>query len=399
MIEIISHRQGAVLNHNHGVESAVALSVCIEGISSAGFPVKVNDVPAEMDGRRFSATVNLTEKINTIKASVLTPYGIFTQEQKVVWDKKSFRRCNFYIDDNIFVFTDLAKSRPKRAFDHFYLAGLKKIHAQYGLKVSLNCFYSNSHHEFLLKDMPDIWKQEFIDNSDWLKLSFHSYSEFPDRPYLEATAEEFGRDYDLVKNEIIRFAGEETFIEPVVIHWANVHPAVAHEAIRRGMHCYSAAFRPRVMGGPSLADRQSGGNMRKIEQRSISGEDRLIATEGLMLHYGFSEETDYLKKHGIYFDSELGIFFFGNHGGCCCNLVPLPEISKRYTECFKNAAQFGIETFGAASHEQYTFPCYPNYIPDHLERIEEAVRCMVVDGGCKPVFFHDGILGNAAWES
>lgn len=398
MIEITSHRQGAILNRNHGTETEKSLAVTVEGISSSGCPVKINGVPAEMDGRRFSATIELTQKINSVTASVQTSYGRFSQELTLVWDKKSFRRCNFYIDDNIFIFTDLAKERPKHAFDHFYLAGLKKIHEKYGFKVTLNCFYTNCHHEFLLKDMPDVWKQEFIDNSDWLKFSFHSYGEFPDRPYLESTGEEFGRDFDLVKNEIIRFAGEETFINPIVIHWANVHPAVAREAIRRGMHCYSTTFRPRVMGGPSLADRQSGGNMAQIQQRSLSGEDRSAGSEGLQLHYGLSEDINYLKKHGAYFDPELGIFFFGS-SGCCCNLVPLQEISKRYAETFRNGARYGTEVFGGATHEQYTFPYYPNYIPDHLERIEEAVRCLVMDGGCKPVFYHDGILGNTAWEN
>ena len=81
----------------------------------------------------------------------------------------------------------------------------------------------------ILKDMPDIWKSEFRDNAGWLKFSFHSYSEFPDRPYLEASAEEIGRDYDLIQNEIIRFAGEESFIAPLTIHWGNLHPAAAAE--------------------------------------------------------------------------------------------------------------------------------------------------------------------------
>ena len=72
--------------------------------------------------------------------------------------------------------------------------------------------------------MPDIWKNEFIDNSDWLKLSFHSYSEFPDRPYAEADAETFGHDWDITKNEIVRFAGEQTFIAPCVIHWGTSTP-------------------------------------------------------------------------------------------------------------------------------------------------------------------------------
>ena len=275
MLEITNYRQGAILNHNHGEETEKSLKVKIEGLSDVGSRVYVNGIQAEMDGRRFCAEIELTEKFNKVTASTQTSYGKFSQELVLVWDKKSFLRSNFYIDDHSFLFTDLAKEVPKSAFDHFYLKGLKEINKKYGTKFTLNIFYENAHHGFLLKDMPSIWKSEFIDNSDWLRFSFHAYSEFPDRPYLEATAEEFGRDWDLVQNEIYRFAGEESYIPPVVIHWANIHPVVAEEMVKRGTRCYSQNLRPRVMGGPSLADRQKGGDMNAVEKRSARGADRL----------------------------------------------------------------------------------------------------------------------------
>ena len=400
MIAITNFRQGAVLNHNHGQESGNALRIRVEGIADAGCPVTVNGVPAEMDGTRFEAEIDLTQKINRVKAETVTRYGTFSTELVLVWDKKSFRRCNFFIDDHSFLFRELALTRPKSAFDHFYLKGLKKIHDRYGFKVTLNAFYHDDHHDFALKDMPDLWKGEFRDNSDWLKFSFHAYGEFPDRPYLEATAEEFGRDWDLVRNEIVRFAGETSYIPPVVIHWGNIHPAAAQEAIRRGVRCYSVAFRARVMGGPSLADRRKGGNMNQVQARSAAGSDRQCDTLGLTLHYGFEDEANYIKKHGAYYDPLLGVFFFGpcgKHGSVCCNLVPLADTPDRIREMLQSGAATGTEVFGAGSHEQYTFPDYPNYLPDHLERIECAVRGMTEEGGCQPVFFAEGLLGNTAW--
>ena len=290
MIEITNYRQGAILNHNHGKEGKKSLKVTVQGISEGGWPVTVNEQPAVMEGRHFSADVELTQRVNVVKASVVTPYGTYSQELTLVWDKKSFKRFNFFIDDHSFFYTDLAKQRPKKAFDHFYLAALKKIHDKYGFKVTLNTFYHNDHHDFYLKDMPDIWKSEFQDNSDWLKFSFHAYSEFPDRPYAEATAATFGKHWDMVQKEIERFAGPECFIAPVVIHWANVHPAVAQEAIRRGVTAYSNNFRLRVMGGPSLEDRQRGGNMKTIEKRSLSGVDCGNELAGMAMHYGMQEE-------------------------------------------------------------------------------------------------------------
>ena len=126
MLEITSHRQGAILNHNHGQETADGLEITVQGISESGRPVKVNGMPAQMDGRQFSAAVKLTQKINSVTASVMTPYGVYSQELSLMWDKQSFRRYHCYIDDHSFVFTELTRQHPKHAFDHFYLAGLKK---------------------------------------------------------------------------------------------------------------------------------------------------------------------------------------------------------------------------------------------------------------------------------
>ena len=88
MIEITNFRQGAILNHNHGVESENSLKIKIEGICEYGTPVTVNGVRAEMDGRRFEAEIELTAKINTVTASTITPYGNYSQELTLVWDKK-----------------------------------------------------------------------------------------------------------------------------------------------------------------------------------------------------------------------------------------------------------------------------------------------------------------------
>ena len=397
MIEITSHRQGAILNRHHGEESAKSLKITIRGISESGRPVQVNGIPAVMDGRNFTAEIELTQKVNPVTASVLTPYGVYSQELSLVWDKKSFRRVNCYIDDHSFVFTELTRQKPKHAFDHFYLAGLKKIHDEFGLKVTLNAFYRNDHDKagYLLNEMPDTWKSEFEDNADWLKFSFHSYSEFPDRPYLESSAEEIGKDYDLVKNEIIRFAGEKAFIQPIVIHWANIHPAAAAELIRRGTRCYSSSFRARVMGGPSLADRQKGGNMAQVQQRSLSGADKAASTEGLKMHYEYPEETGYLANHYYYYDPTLDIIFF--RGVLCGNLVPIEEVPKKIAAAMKDVESNGVEALSYASHEQYTFPSYPNYIPDHLDRLALAAR-LFKENGFTPVFFNDGILGNTVWE-
>ncbi len=391
MLEITNVRHGAVLTHFHGKESEDSLTVQVEGICDHGNRVLINGVPAVCAGRRFAAPVKLTEKFNTITAISANALGEYTQSIKVVWDKKSYKRCNFYIDDHIFLFTDLATQLPKRAFDHFYLKHLKELHEKWGLKVTLNCFYHNDHHEFTLDQMPDCYKSEFFDQSDWLKFSFHSRSEFPDRPYEEVDYDDFCADYDLVKEHLIRICGENSFIAPINVHWGALQPSCAEEFVRRGSRCSCCTMRPFLSGGPSAAARKGSKNdISAVQQSSGIQPGETFGAE----YFSRPEEDSYLRQERKYYNFELGLFIA--RGCVCCNLVPNDHISARLQHCFDQAELSGNEVFGAASHEQYSFPYYTNYLPDHLDRLETAIRTLV-EYGCTPVFFSEGLLGNSAW--
>ena len=401
MIQITNIRQGAIFNHNHGKEDANGLTIFVEGITDFPGPVTLNGAPARRDGRRFMGEVTLTQQFNTITADQVTTYGNFSQSIVVVWDKKSFKRVNFYIDDHSFFWTDLAKERPARAFDHFYLKGLKEIHERTGLKVTLNCFYHNDHFDCDMTQVPDIWKSEFIDNSDWMKLSFHSSGEFPDRLYIEASEEEFARDYDMVHEQIVRIAGEESFTTPVVIHWAIISPSCVKVLKERGVKCYSNAFRPRLMGGPSALERAVGAKTNTTANSQMKdssyNRDKQLAGDfgfGFEEHYNVMEELSYMDNHKLVYNPHLDMTFF--RGCICCNLVPMELIKGRLDSALESSAAVGNDVFGLASHEQYTFPYYHNYIPDHMERISKSIELMV-EAGCKPVFFSEGFLGNDAW--
>ena len=205
MLEVTSFRNGAVLNHSHGAETDEFLEIKVEGIADPQAFVTVNGAEARRADRSFSAPVRLTEKINEIVVSADGHFGETILKLTVLWDKKSFKRYNYYIDDCSFFYTEIAKQRPKSLFDHFFLKRLREIHDKYGTKFSLNSFYRNDHFPFELKDFPDVYKAEWTANSDWLRLSFHAYSEFPDRPYQRTAPEKLAQDFDLVRDEIVRF--------------------------------------------------------------------------------------------------------------------------------------------------------------------------------------------------
>ena len=78
---------------------------------------------------------------------------------------------------------------------------------------------------FNLTEMPDKFKPEWRDNSDWLRLSFHANANLPDRPYIRASYSQAKFEHDRIMNEILRFAGEEAFAGPVTtIHWGDANP-------------------------------------------------------------------------------------------------------------------------------------------------------------------------------
>ncbi|MDD2477017.1 MAG: hypothetical protein PHI32_14060, partial [Dysgonamonadaceae bacterium] len=49
------------------------------------------------------------------------------------------------------------------------------------------------------------------------------------------------------------------------------------------------------------------------------------------------------------------------------------------------------EIMNIFTHEQYFWPFYYNYIPDHFERLEKAISWLS-ENNYTPVFFNDGVL-------
>ena len=369
MLEVTSIRDGAVLDRNHGRENGSFLEINVEGITSSRAEVKVNGVKADRCDQLFSAPVRLTEKVNRITVESSDYYGVRTQTLTAVWDKKSFPRYNFFFDDCTFFLYWIAKNNYKSIFEEMFINRLRSIHEKYGTKFMLNCFYHDDHHDFSISEFPDRYKKEFVQNSSWLRLSFHAKSEFPDRPYQNSSAETLAGDFDLVKKEIIRFAGEETFIPPMVIHWAITNPANFSVLQERGTKCLAGGF--------------LGTMTRPGEQHSIRVTDIGYHYEQDVAHY-------ILKKH-LFYDRFYDLFLLNNL--CCCNSNSIPVLEEK----FSLLAADRRDTISLMSHEQYSYSDYFNFIPDHLDRVETACR-LAYEAKYVPVWFPEGLLGNSAWE-
>ena len=120
------------------------------------------------------------------------------------------------MDDNIRFLKEITENRYRSIFDHPYLAMYRRLHKEFELKVQLNLFYCMEN--FDLSQMSDAYCEEWKENSDWLKLSFHSNIENA-RPYESAGYAEVYEDCNRVNEQIKRFASSKALANTTTIHY------------------------------------------------------------------------------------------------------------------------------------------------------------------------------------
>ena len=153
---------------------------------------------------------------------------------------------NLSVDDVIDVFEDLNSKKYESIFDNSLFSYLYDIHNLYGVKVVLYCFYENSDTNFNLAKMTDRYKEEFQENSSWLKIGFHSLNGQTD--YAETTTDELIDDYSKVIEEIVRFAGEDSLSQVVRLQgfYGTNEGLSALNSIDNGVKCFLTADDNRI---------------------------------------------------------------------------------------------------------------------------------------------------------
>ncbi|RJP34939.1 MAG: hypothetical protein C4527_01330 [Candidatus Omnitrophota bacterium] len=355
-IKIQEPFHGAVLNSRHGEATDAGLKIQVIGKATLRDQVIVNGAPTRRDGERFSAEITLKNHENELIAVSEGGAGRHEHKIKVIWDRQSYPRYRFSIDDNSFFLRDIAQKEYASLFDCFYLNILRELNKKYGARFVLNCYYTTED-GFVLPQFPDRYQSEWKDNADWLKLAFHAYADLPDRPYQYASAAKLMADWDQVEEQILRFAGEETYSPPTVIHWGMVQPHVFKSLYNRGVRVLSGFFSRRDYGWD--------------------------------VNYWLDDErSEYLSRHDALMDFESGIVF--SKADIVCNNTPVEQVVPTLAAAASDPNQ--AEIMDIFTHEQYFWPFYHHYIPDHAERLETAIR-WVTEHGYKPVFFHEGFLG------
>jgi len=357
-LRILEPFHGAVLNRRHGTLTDKGLRIDVRGEAGLRDRVTVNGAEARRSGETFAAEVVLSAHETDIAAVAEGPTGRSEHTVRVVWDRNSRPRYRFSIDDNSFFLRDLWQKRPKSLFDCFYLGILRELNRKYGAKFVLNCYYTTGD-GFTISQFPDAYKGEWADNADWLKLSFHAYADQPDRPYQYATPEKLASDFDLVAGEIHRFAGEASWSPPTVIHWGMVLPEALPVLAQRGVKVLSGFMMPRA----GTYD----------------------------VHYWLDDtRAEYLYRHEAIKDFASGIVF--SRVDIVCNNTAVDRVVPTLEPLTRDPNT--AEIMDLFTHEQYFWPFYSHFRPDHAERLDAAIR-FCTEQGYEPVFYHEGFLGVA----
>ena len=291
--------------------------------------------------------------------------------------KKAF----FFIDDVIWMLRDIAKQKPKSVFQQPFLSVLKKAHDLYGMKVQLNLFLRTDFYyggeEFNLSQVPDSYKAEWEEASDWLKFGFHAKQEFPDYPYVNADYEDVRRDLEETKAQVCRFAGERSFAKAAISHWLPISKEGCQALFDGGIRLLSVSSgeRQEYNGDPFSLPYGHAGRLlqnRKPETKVYRRGSRDVAIDSSICAYNHISDEVNCQIRGnfsYYKDEATGMGFKRYCTGPCLNLVSLQELESEF-----EAADLTTEYFGYATHEQYFYPDYYAYQPDYSQKILKAAE-------------------------
>jgi hypothetical protein len=363
-IQVTWPRRGDILNRHDGTQTGEGLRITVRGTAPAGAPLSVtsNGRPAiqvRSQGTSFEADVLITDP----QGDLTVRAGQETLSLPVLWDRRSFPRYRFSIDDNILFLKDLALGDYRSLFDHWYLAFWRSVHQRFGTKVHINIYYQTdpsvwAEDTFQLPQFPDRFKGEWQDNADWLRLTFHARQNKPDRPYKDAGYDELARDYEAVTEQIHRFAGPELSSTFTTVHWA--------EATWDGVR--------------ALKDRGVKGLIGLFDQRR---------GQTPFTRYYLSEEiADHVAARDYWWDPDMDMLYVSCDS--VVNTYALDDVVPRLEKVA--SSPHTSEVIELLIHEQYFRKELDIYQPDVQEKVLRAVE-WVSDRGYKPVFWGEGFIG------
>ncbi len=280
------------------------------------------------------------------------------REIDVYYLRKAYYRYRFSLDDNIRFLRDLDANKGvyRSMFENPYLKLLKTMHDKHGTKYHINVYWETPDDGgFCIKDMTDKFKSEFIANSDWIRMSFHANAHLPQRPYGHATYEQVYREAARINEQIVRFAGEETFSKTVVtVHWGDISVEGAKALRDLGYKAFVSSYKWNTANG--------------VDIRS----------------YCDDRQVNILQKYGFWYDRELDIYHFRYNGGIQ-NVQP-ENFPALFAKQEKDAPLYRFKDI--CLHEQQFYPDFPKYQPNYYEKMDAATS-WCDEHGYKPILMDE----------
>lgn len=179
------------------------------------------------------------------------------------------------VDDTLFILADLADNAAyyKSIFDNPHLRFFQQLHKQYGIVVSMYCFFETDN--FSLQDVPSTFSPEFAENAGWLKWGFHGRNQASN--YQHVTQDIAVKDYRDVISELIR--------------------------ITNSIKCID--FVPRIHFFVGNKD-----NMRAMQQATYGIQGLLSPDDTRNAYYLNTTQSAQIKSCGYYYDEDMHLPFF-----------------------------------------------------------------------------------------
>lgn len=349
---------GDCLNIYDGEMKKGYLTITVKVEAPADADLYIDEEKACFDGQYFIKEVPLKTYRTTITAEnrkdgTMTAIAVYKLEDCT-------GKYRISLDDNIMFLADLTKNQDvyTSLFDNPYLNIYKKAHDLYGAKVHINIYYehndaaedraafSGEHPYFNLTMMTDKYKEEWKANSDWLKLSFHARSNFPDAPYKHTTMERIDQDIALVHKEILRFAGPDSLSPVTTLHW----------------------------GASNLAGTKV---LRNRGYKGLNGYFTLNAAGETLVSYHYPKDlVMYVDNRDFWVDNVENIVC--SKVDAVLNNYKLEQIEPLMEEIYTDKHKAGFVEL--LIHEQYFYPDYCHYIPKYEEIVLAAAKWLSEHG-------------------
>lgn len=129
------------------------------------------------------------------------------------------KQAHLSIDDCTKCFKELKENQYKSIFEVSLFKILQELNSLYDAKFTLYCWSVKS--KFKISSLDDSYKKEFEENTEWLKIGFHSSAEFNylEQSHLGRTELEFYNTVSDFNNTIIKIAGKRSLTDKIRLHY------------------------------------------------------------------------------------------------------------------------------------------------------------------------------------